>query len=179
VLIGNPQFARVLEYAGLAAGLSRVRRPRCGADLPCGYTPIVTGRSELRINRDTGDPGTPKALRHALASFLTALQIEATLREDIIIAVGEAIANAVEHAYETRDRGTVELHASTDEEETLLVDVFDRGAFINRELREGRGLGLRIVRAIARAVSIDTDGGTRIRMVFDTDPAAATEAKGA
>jgi serine/threonine-protein kinase RsbW len=135
----------------------------------------VTGRSELRINRDTGDPGTPKALRHALAVFLSALEIEPPLREDIVIAVGEAIANAVEHAYQTRESGTVELHASTEDDDTLLVDVFDRGAFIDRELREGRGLGLRIVRAIARAVSIDTDGGTRIRMVFSTDPAAGVE----
>ncbi len=129
----------------------------------------MTGQSELRINRDTGDPGTPKAIRQALGAFLNALQIESPLREDIIIAVGEAIANAVEHAYETRDPGTVELHATTDAENTLLVDVYDRGAFIDHELREGRGLGLRIVRAIARAVSIDTEGGTRIRMVFDTE----------
>jgi anti-sigma regulatory factor (Ser/Thr protein kinase) len=139
----------------------------------------VTGRSELRINRDTGDPGTPKALRHALASFLAALEIESPLREDIVIAVGEAIANAVEHAYVTRDPGTVELHASTDSGDMLLVDVFDRGAFIDRDLREGRGLGLRIVRAIARAVSIDTEGGTRIRMVFNRDPSALPSQKGA
>ena len=146
-----------------------------GADLPYGYTADVTGRSELRINRDTGDPGTPKALRHALASFLSALQIEPPLREDIITAVGEAIANAVEHAYGTREAGTVELHASTDGADALLVDVFDRGAFIEREVREGRGLGLRIVRAIARAVSIDTEGGTRIRMVFNTEPPAGEQ----
>lgn len=136
----------------------------------------MTGRSELRINRDTADPSTPKAIRQALGAFLTALRIDSPLREDIIIAVGEAVANAVEHAYETRDPGTVELHAATDAENTLLVDVYDRGAFIERDLREGRGLGLRIVRAIARAVSIDTEGGTRVRMVFDTGaPADATE----
>jgi len=128
----------------------------------------VTGGSELRINRDTRDRGTPKAIRQALGAFLTALRIEPPLREDIVMAVGEAIANAVEHAYDTDDPGTVELHALTDAQNTLLVDVYDRGAFIERDLREGRGLGLRIVRAIARAVSIDTEGGTRIRMVFDT-----------
>lgn len=127
----------------------------------------MTGRAELRINRDTSDANTPKALRHALAAFMNAIDIDEPLRDDIIIAVGEAIANAVEHAYETREAGNVELHASTDDENTLLVDVWDRGAFIDRELREGRGLGLRIVRAIARTVSIDTEGGTRIRMVFD------------
>ncbi|HEY0396353.1 MAG TPA: ATP-binding protein [Candidatus Elarobacter sp.] len=132
----------------------------------------MTGRSELRINREIGDPGTPKALRHALLAFLNAIDIESPLRDDIIIAVGEAIANAVEHAYASKEPGTVELHASTDDDNTLLVDVYDRGAFIDRELREGRGLGLRIVRAIARAVSIDTEGGTRIRMVFDASGGA-------
>ena len=135
----------------------------------------MTGRSELRINRDTGDVGTPKAIRQALTAFLNAMQIESPLREDIVIAVGEAVANAIEHAYETREAGTVELHATTDADNTLLVDVFDRGAFIDRELREGRGFGLRIVRAIARAVSIDTEGGTRIRMVFDTERAPGSE----
>lgn len=126
----------------------------------------MTGNSELRINRATGDPSTPICLRHALAAFLNAVDIEEPLRDDIVAAVGEAIANAVEHAYPAKE-GLVELHASIDGENTLLVDVFDRGAFIDRDVREGRGLGLRIVRAIARAVSIDTEGGTRIRMVFD------------
>jgi anti-sigma regulatory factor (Ser/Thr protein kinase) len=136
----------------------------------------VTGHSELRINRDIADPSTPKMIRQALGAFLAALHVEPPLREDIIIAVGETVANAVEHAYEARDPGMVELHASTDENNTLLVDVYDRGAFIERDAREGRGLGLRIVRAIARAVSIDTEGGTRIRMVFDTEgPKAAAE----
>jgi anti-sigma regulatory factor (Ser/Thr protein kinase) len=131
----------------------------------------VTGRSELRISRPTGDPSTPKALRHALSAFLNAIDIDSPLRDDIIIAVGEAIANAVEHAYGAQEPGTVELHVTTDADNTLLVDVYDRGAFIDRELREGRGLGLRIVRAVARAVSIDTEGGTRIRMVFDASGA--------
>ena len=135
----------------------------------------MTGQSELRINRVTSHPDTPKALRHALGTFLSAVDIEPPLRDDIVIAVGEAIANAVEHAYEAKEAGTVELHASIDDENTLLVDVFDRGAFIDRDLREGRGLGLRIVRAIARAVSIDTEGGTRIRMVFDASSARRTQ----
>ncbi len=135
----------------------------------------MTGKSELRLNRTTGDPSTPICLRHALAAFLNAVDIEPPLRDDIIVAVGEAIANAVEHAYTVpSDDGIVELHASTNDENTLLVDVYDRGAFIDRDLREGRGLGLRIVRAIARAVSIDTEGGTRIRMVFDASGGHAT-----
>lgn len=138
----------------------------------------MTGRSELRVNRDTADPTTPAQLRHTLAAFLNAIDIDGSLRDDIIIAVGEAVANAVEHAYETQEPGRVELHASTDDDNTLLVDVYDRGAFIDRELREGRGLGLRIVRAIARAVSIDTEGGTRIRMVFDAaTPSTGSTAK--
>ena len=133
----------------------------------------MTGRSELRVNRTTADESTPSQLRHTVEAFLNAIDIEPALRDDIIIAVGEAIANAVEHAYERQEPGRVELHVTTDEDNTLLVDVYDRGAFIDRELREGRGLGLRIVRAIARAVSIDTEGGTRIRMVFDAGTPSA------
>ena len=137
----------------------------------------MTGRSELRICRETSDTNTPRLLRHALSAFLNAIDIDSPLRDDIIFAVGEAIANAVEHAYDAEDAGRVELHASTDDDNTLLLDVWDRGSFIDRELREGRGLGLRIVRAIARAVSIDTEGGTHIRMVFDAAGASAPKSE--
>jgi len=123
--------------------------------------------SELRIVR-VAHVDAAKPLRHALAAFMEALGIERELREDIIIAVGEALANAVEHAYDPDRPGTVELHARSAHDGTLLVDVYDRGVFVPREQgTPGRGLGLRIVRAIAREVEIDVDRGTCIRMAFD------------
>ena len=125
--------------------------------------------NELRIRR-VAHVDAAKPLRHALAAFMEALEIGRELREDIIIAVGEALANAVEHAYDPAHPGTVELYARTAEGDALLVDVYDRGRFIRRdEGTPGRGLGLRIVRAIARTVSIDVNGGTHVRMVFSAE----------
>jgi anti-sigma regulatory factor (Ser/Thr protein kinase) len=106
-------------------------------------------------------------MRHALAAFLKALDVEPDLIEDILMAVGEALANAMEHAYGGDPAGIVELFADIGPEGQLTVDVCDEGRFIEREPRAGRGFGLRIVRNVARAVSIEFDGGTRIRMQFD------------
>ncbi len=133
----------------------------------------MSGACELRLNR-AATPNAVRPLRHALRAFLEAMDLDGDLRDDILTAVGEALANAVEHAYDEREPGTVELFVRTDREavETLLVDVIDRGNFIDRDLRAGRGLGLRIVHAIARAVSIDTEGGTRVQMIFDARPSA-------
>ncbi len=135
----------------------------------------MSGRGELRLSH-AARPDAVRPLRHALRGFLDALELDGDLRDDVLTAVGEALANSVEHAYDEREpAGTLELYVRTDDEAgpTLLVDVIDRGHFIDRELRAGRGLGLRIVRAIARTVSIDTEGGTRVRMIFDARPSAA------
>ncbi len=121
---------------------------------------------ELRLTF-VAEPIAVRPMRHGLRGFLEAIEIEDELRDDVLTAVGETLANAVEHAYDAQVPGSVEMHARTTGEQTLLIDIVDRGTFIERELRAGRGLGLRIVRAIARSISIDTNGGTRISMVFD------------
>lgn len=127
----------------------------------------MTPDCELRLNRSAAIDA-PRPLRHALDAFLVGAQIPQPAREDIIIAVGEALSNAVEHAYGGDAHGAVELYARTGAGSTLLVDVVDRGRFIERDGgTPGRGLGLRIVRAIAREVTIETNGGTSVRMVFD------------
>ena len=85
-------------------------------------------------------------------------------------AVGEALANVVEHAYAQAGASTTEMEllAHTDDDWELWIDVVDHGHFLERPARPNRGFGLRIVRAIAREVSIDaTEGGTRVRMLFD------------
>jgi anti-sigma regulatory factor (Ser/Thr protein kinase) len=127
----------------------------------------MMGYSELRLNciarREAARP-----MRHAVAAFLAASgQIDSDSSDDILTAVGEALANAVEHAYDGRAESEVELFAHLDPDNTLAVDVYDRGAFIQREgPREGRGFGLRIVEAIAKTVSVNTDNGTHVRMIF-------------
>jgi anti-sigma regulatory factor (Ser/Thr protein kinase) len=133
----------------------------------------MTGRSELRLSR-TAYTGVARDFRHALVTFMAAAGIGVDTSDDIQTAVGEALANAVEHAYFGHEPGAVELHASLSEDRAKLsVDVYDGGTFIEREPVAGRGYGLRIARAIVDSLSIDTRNGTHVHMVFDT---AATQA---
>jgi anti-sigma regulatory factor (Ser/Thr protein kinase) len=126
----------------------------------------MTGYSELRINcqarREAASP-----MRHAVAAFLTAAGCaDRETTDDILTAVGEALANAVEHAYDGVEENAVELFARLEPDHTLAVDVFDNGRFIERAPRPGRGFGMRIVEAIALAVSIDVQNGTHVHMTF-------------
>jgi anti-sigma regulatory factor (Ser/Thr protein kinase) len=127
----------------------------------------MTGYSELRINR-TARPEAASPIRHAVAAFLMAAGCTDTeARDDILTAVGEALANAVEHAYVGDGDNEVELFARLERGRALAVDVFDRGTFIKREPRPGRGFGLRIVEAIAQEVTVNMDNGTHVRMIFN------------
>jgi anti-sigma regulatory factor (Ser/Thr protein kinase) len=131
------------------------------------------GVSELRLSRPA-QTHSVAPLRRALRSFLEALAFERAALDDITTAAGEALANAAEHAYahETeRRRRDVELLVRFDRGE-LSVEISDGGRFIERAPLPGRGFGLRIIRAIARQIQIETANGTRIRMLF---PGPASE----
>ena len=83
----------------------------------------MTGHSELRINciarREAARP-----IRHAVAAFLTASgKVDREVQDDILTAVGEALANAVEHAYEGVEESEIELFARLESNDTLAVDV--------------------------------------------------------
>ena len=108
-------------------------------------------------------------MRRALHDFLNGLGLERKTVDDIITAVGEVLANAVEHAYANGEGaiGSVELWARVPSQTTLAVYVADAGKFIERAPLPGRGFGLHIVKAIARKVDIDRSRGTRVHLTFD------------
>lgn len=123
-------------------------------------------RSELRLccrahSRSVGP------IRRALRAFLEALGFDRNSLDDVTTAAGEALANAVEHAYagHADDDCAVELRARLDRGK-LAVDVVDRGCFVERAPLPGRGFGLRIMGAVAHQMRIETAGGTHVRMRF-------------
>jgi len=131
----------------------------------------VVQPSELRITR-MASATAPKSIRHALDAFLRTLTVRDERREDIVLAVGEALANAAEHAYEATEcrseHEVIELHATaTPDGSRIAVEIRDAGRFIERAARADRGFGFRIMRSIARDVAIDTASGTRVRMTFE------------
>jgi serine/threonine-protein kinase RsbW len=125
--------------------------------------------SELRL-RCPAESQHVAHVRHALTAFLQALQLERQPIDDIATAAGEALANIIEHAYASGAPiadAVLELHAQAKENGRIAVDVSDRGSFITRQPLPGRGFGLKIIRAIAAQLTIDTSDGTRLRMIFD------------
>ncbi|MGH7717100.1 MAG: ATP-binding protein [Vulcanimicrobiaceae bacterium] len=117
----------------------------------------------------TASRANVRPMRHALRSFLEALELGTDTVEDVLTAVGEVLANAVEHAYSDGASGAVQIHVRADDDAKLEVNVRDTGRFIERSERVGRGFGLRIARAIARNVEIDRTHGTRVHLIFDID----------
>jgi anti-sigma regulatory factor (Ser/Thr protein kinase) len=123
--------------------------------------------SELRLCRPAL-AGAIAPIRRALRTFLEALAFDASALDDITTAAGEALANAVEHAYaqETQSRARdVELLARFEHGE-LSLEVSDDGCFIERSPSPGRGFGFCIIRAMACQLEIETSHGTRVRMLF-------------
>lgn len=108
-------------------------------------------------------------MRRALRSFLEKLGLDRGTLDDVTTAAGEALANAVEHAYGKGATGVcnVELLARMNSDH-LALEISDRGSFRERAPLPGRGFGLRIIHAVAADVAIEKNGGTRIRMRFRT-----------
>jgi anti-sigma regulatory factor (Ser/Thr protein kinase) len=107
-----------------------------------------------------------RPMRHALAAFLTALEVPELEQIDVITAVGEALANAVEHAYRGNHVGDVSLRARLDSDGTLAVDVVDSGQHLPAVRQIDRGFGLRIMRAVAQSIRMDATDGTALRLFF-------------
>jgi anti-sigma regulatory factor (Ser/Thr protein kinase) len=114
-------------------------------------------------------------VRHALRGLLEASGISDERTADIALAVTEACANAVLHAYHDVI-GIFEVAAKLVPEGRLVVIVRDHGSgMAPRVDSPGLGVGLPVMAAIAEALEIDApDGsGTLVKMTFDLGAAPA------
>ena len=116
-------------------------------------------------------------VRHALRGLLEASGVADDRVSDIALAVTEACANAVLHAYARQPHGTFEVSAwLTDDRGGLAVVVRDHGSgMAPRVDSPGLGVGLPVMAAIAQSLEIDAPPGegTLVRMTFDLGAAAA------
>lgn len=114
---------------------------------------------------DVAFPALPESspkLRHTLRAYLEALRLDRSRVDDVVLAVGEAAGNAIEHAYRGTN-GSVRLKAYVHGRQ-LVIEVWDTGRWrLEGDPERGRGLG--IMRALVDRVSIEsTRSGTSVRL---------------
>jgi len=100
----------------------------------------------------TAVPLAVPLVRRSLARFLERLDVDGDHTFAILSATGEALANAVEHAY-TGSPGLVRVHAEVNHD-LLVVVVEDEGKWKPAQPREERGRGLPLMRALTHALEI-------------------------
>lgn len=100
--------------------------------------------------------------RAIVAKKLNELDIEPERRFGVLVALGEAIANAIEHAYRDEEPGLVRLEL-TDEGKHFVLCVEDFGRWRPFVRREERGRGIEMMHAFMDRVQIQsTRQSTRI-----------------
>ena len=172
---------RLAEAAGEAAGdgpaalMSRL----LAATLPDGRghddVAVVAARvlpAPLRQHRPA-DPRQLIGVRRAVAAWAAVAGLDAVLVEDLQLAVGEAAANAVEHAYPEGSGGEFdyELSCADDGLSTRVrVTVTDHGVWRPPPADRGyRGRGMEMIGSLATDVSVDHPAagtGTTVRFTL-------------
>lgn len=107
-------------------------------------------------------PASQTILRQALVHWLRAQDLEREVATPILIAVSEACANAIEHAY-SPGRGLINVHAER-AHGSIEVTVSDQGRW-RAGRGENRGRGLQIMQAAMDDLDISSnDDGTEVVM---------------
>jgi serine/threonine-protein kinase RsbW len=110
-------------------------------------------------------------IRHAVVASAAAHGIGSERRSDIALAVSEACANVVAHAYpDAAAPGPLFVEAFL-EDEAFVVVVSDEGTGIEplaHSPGRGLGLGLALIARLAKTLEIERDGhgGAKLRMAF-------------
>jgi anti-sigma regulatory factor (Ser/Thr protein kinase)/putative methionine-R-sulfoxide reductase with GAF domain len=113
---------------------------------------------ELRL---AAERATLASLRQRLTSWLRGHEVREDDARAIVLAVSEAAANAIEHAYAPR-HASYHVHAHL-EGDFVVVTVTDRGQWRDATPSENRGRGLGIMERTMDSVDIErSEQGTRI-----------------
>jgi serine/threonine-protein kinase RsbW len=109
------------------------------------------------------DPEQLAVIRRELSGWLEPLALTEEETADVVLAVDEAAANAVRHAYGADEAGVVELTLWT-ESETLCIEVVDHGSWrppVDRPREGGRGIPLMSHMSESVLIHFD-DRGSRV-----------------
>jgi anti-anti-sigma factor len=110
-------------------------------------------------------PSSLPAVRRRLGGWLAGLGMGEQDRVGVMVAVGEACANSVEHAYRGQEPGSMHLRAWVDVDGVLTVSVRDEGTWRPPDRDPGdRGRGLLIMRQMVDRVVLEEEHGTTVTL---------------
>ncbi|MGY1637459.1 SpoIIE family protein phosphatase [Geodermatophilus sp. SYSU D00742] len=155
------------EAAGLAAAV--VERLLDARERPDDIAVLVAHRRAEATEAIALDllavPSSLPAVRRRLATWLTALGMGEQDTVGVMVAVGEACANAVEHAYRGSEPGRMWVTAAVDVDGLLTVTVRDEGTWRPPDRDPGdRGRGLLIMRQLVDGVVLQGEHGTTVTL---------------
>jgi anti-sigma regulatory factor (Ser/Thr protein kinase) len=168
--VGLARLAERAAAAGAGPGWSDelVRTMLAGAGdddvalLTATYAPVFQVRMPAMPERLAG-------LRRELRSWLAAVGVSGDDAADVLLAIGEAAANAVEHAFAAAAAAAslgelvVELRLGAGRE--LTVRVVDTGRWRKVPAPGDRGRGLPMMRAVMESIEVESgEGGTVVTM---------------
>lgn len=139
--------------------------------LPCDH-PLTAGVAQVVLYRSGFSPGTVRAVRRAVAACFSRTGLSRDGATDAVLAVGEILANVIEHGGGTGDIQIARI------DRQLHVLVSDNGPGMAEEWTgeppdavpvtavDGRGLWLAF--ALCSEVALDTSAsGTTVGLIID------------
>jgi anti-sigma regulatory factor (Ser/Thr protein kinase) len=114
---------------------------------------VLTRHSAVRDYFFSAVPVVSAITRAIVADELDANDVPSPRRSGILVALGEAVANAVEHAYRGAAPGLIHLGVSS-ERDQLVLTVEDFGRWRPFVRREERGRGFELMHALMDGVQI-------------------------
>lgn len=106
-------------------------------------------------------------VRAMVNRFCDQSHLSADQRFALTTAIGEAVANAVEHAYQGEEAGRFELRLEA-QADCVIVDVEDRGHWRPFQKRDDRGRGMMLMHELMDRVRINSaQHGTCLSMVLN------------
>lgn len=124
--------------------------------------------SGFYVNDPAANPASAHHLRQHFTRWVSAtLTTSAQRRADIVLAVYEAVANVIQHAYHgLPQRGVVIVHAAyRPSTRSLRVTVADRGTWQQSQPSSAGGRGLPLINALCETPTISTGpAGTTVTL---------------
>ncbi len=135
-------------------------------DIAIVVTRLVSSRRDRFHQRVDSDVANVGPVRHTFHDWIAQYDLGDEVESDLVLAVGEAVANSAEHAYVDRAPGEIDVEG-TYGDGILRITVSDSGSWRPPHEHAFRGRGVALMRQLVDDVQITNDeDGTRVVLTY-------------